>query len=243
MILRRLTEHVKAQNWFAVALDFAIVVLGVFVATQVSNWNSTRIERTQEKQYLQRLLAEVTALIDEQEEDRAETMEVAGYLTEVTAWFSQPDSPAPAAVSPQCVAIVSSHIYAGDITLPATISELISTGRILLVRDEALRLKIVRFAQSMDAHEQLRRDIQIDRMVLSRRYPDMIRRSSAGWEETTCDFPAMAQSQAFVNDYIDNASRFEGYAKRVIQVQQDQRIALKQALEQALGLSSEGSAP
>ena len=29
MILRRITEHVKAQNWFAVAIDFVIVVVGV----------------------------------------------------------------------------------------------------------------------------------------------------------------------------------------------------------------------
>jgi len=28
MILRRVIEHVKAQNWFAVALDFVIVVVG-----------------------------------------------------------------------------------------------------------------------------------------------------------------------------------------------------------------------
>ena len=26
MLLRRITEHVKDQNWFAVALDFVIVV-------------------------------------------------------------------------------------------------------------------------------------------------------------------------------------------------------------------------
>ena len=32
MLLRRLSEHVKAQNWFAVVLDFAIVVLGVGLA-------------------------------------------------------------------------------------------------------------------------------------------------------------------------------------------------------------------
>lgn len=39
MILRRLTKHVKEQNWFAVALDFLIVVVGVFLGLQVSNWN------------------------------------------------------------------------------------------------------------------------------------------------------------------------------------------------------------
>jgi hypothetical protein len=45
MILRRITEHVKAQNWFAVAIDFVIVVIGVFIGIQVSNWNEARIER------------------------------------------------------------------------------------------------------------------------------------------------------------------------------------------------------
>jgi len=241
MLLRRVIAHFRKQEWTAIALDFLIVVIGVFVGLQVANWNTGRIERAQEQQYLHRLHAEVTALIDEQEGDRAETMAVAALLNEVTTWFRQPDTSAPGAVSPQCAAITSSHIYAGDITLPATISELISTGRILLVSDEALRLKIVRFAQSMDAHEQLRRDIQIDRMVLSRHYPDLIRRSPFQWDQSTCDFPAMAQSQAFLNDYLDNASRFEGYAKRVIQIQQDQRAELREALEQALGISSESS--
>ena len=39
MILARVIEHVKAQNWTAVALDFFIVVMGVFIGIQVSNWN------------------------------------------------------------------------------------------------------------------------------------------------------------------------------------------------------------
>ncbi len=42
MILRRITEHVKAQNWFAVAIDFVIVVVGILIGIQVSNWNSAR---------------------------------------------------------------------------------------------------------------------------------------------------------------------------------------------------------
>ena len=50
MLLRRITEHVKAQNWFAVALDFLIVVTGVFIGIQVSNWNEARaFDATNEK--------------------------------------------------------------------------------------------------------------------------------------------------------------------------------------------------
>lgn len=45
MILRRVTEHVKAQNWFAVGVDLVIVMVGVFIGIQVANWNEARIER------------------------------------------------------------------------------------------------------------------------------------------------------------------------------------------------------
>lgn len=43
MLLRRVIEHVKAQNWTAVALDFVIVVVGVFISIQVANWNDARL--------------------------------------------------------------------------------------------------------------------------------------------------------------------------------------------------------
>lgn len=39
MIPRRLYGHIRQHNWFAVAIDFLIVVVGVFVGVQVSNWN------------------------------------------------------------------------------------------------------------------------------------------------------------------------------------------------------------
>ena len=39
MLLRRITKHVKDQNWFAVGIDFCIVVIGVFIGIQVANWN------------------------------------------------------------------------------------------------------------------------------------------------------------------------------------------------------------
>lgn len=44
MLLRRITKHVKDQNWFAVGLDFCIVVIGVFIGLQVANWNEVRSE-------------------------------------------------------------------------------------------------------------------------------------------------------------------------------------------------------
>lgn len=62
MLLRRITEHVRTQNWTAVALDFFIVVMGVFIGIQVSNWNESLKQRDREQQYLERLDAEMDTI-------------------------------------------------------------------------------------------------------------------------------------------------------------------------------------
>lgn len=66
MRLRRIIAHLKEQNWTAVVLDFVIVVLGVFVGLQVSNWNEARHDAVRGKEYLERihsdLMADVSAL-------------------------------------------------------------------------------------------------------------------------------------------------------------------------------------
>lgn len=45
MLLRSISQHVKDQNWFAVGIDFVIVVIGVFIGIQVANWNEARAEK------------------------------------------------------------------------------------------------------------------------------------------------------------------------------------------------------
>lgn len=45
MILRRITQHIKNENWFAVTLDFIIVVIGVAVAMMGQEWLSERSQR------------------------------------------------------------------------------------------------------------------------------------------------------------------------------------------------------
>ena len=59
MVVRRVREHVAAHNWFAVLVDVGIVVLGVFLGTQVSNWNDERIQQRKAADYRTRLIAEL----------------------------------------------------------------------------------------------------------------------------------------------------------------------------------------
>ena len=59
MILRRLTENLRTQNWTAIAIEFVIVVIGVFVGTQVSNWNQGRLEKQATSKMLDQLRPEI----------------------------------------------------------------------------------------------------------------------------------------------------------------------------------------
>jgi len=46
MRLRSLTKHIREQNWFAVALDFFIVVVGILIAFQITNWSEARSDNS-----------------------------------------------------------------------------------------------------------------------------------------------------------------------------------------------------
>lgn len=52
MILHSVTEALRRQNWAAIAIELVIVVIGVFVGTQVSNWNQARVEKAATKRML-----------------------------------------------------------------------------------------------------------------------------------------------------------------------------------------------
>jgi len=55
MILARISRAIREQNWFAVALEFVIVIAGVVVGFQVTAWNAARVDHEREAQYIERL--------------------------------------------------------------------------------------------------------------------------------------------------------------------------------------------
>ena len=46
MILQRFSKHLSEQNWFAVVLEVLVVITGIFLGMQTTEWNelqSTKI--------------------------------------------------------------------------------------------------------------------------------------------------------------------------------------------------------
>ena len=61
MILRRIAHHVKQQQWTAVLIELVIVILGVFLGFQVSDWANERANRSAETRHLEEIAEDLRA--------------------------------------------------------------------------------------------------------------------------------------------------------------------------------------
>ena len=59
MLFRHIADHVRAQNWTAIAIDFVIVVIGVFMGLQTQEWSREHEDRKRELQIVGDLLADL----------------------------------------------------------------------------------------------------------------------------------------------------------------------------------------
>ena len=59
MIIARLASAIRHQNWSQIITEILIVVIGIFLGLQVTQWNEGRAERVEENRYLIRLHSEV----------------------------------------------------------------------------------------------------------------------------------------------------------------------------------------
>ena len=65
MLLRKISENLKTQNWTATCLDLAIVVLGIFLGLQATQWYEGRQELRLEGSILERLGEDFEAIAEE----------------------------------------------------------------------------------------------------------------------------------------------------------------------------------
>lgn len=61
MILRRIAHAVKQQQWTAVLIELVIVILGVFLGFQVSDWANERASRSAEVRHLEEIAEDLRA--------------------------------------------------------------------------------------------------------------------------------------------------------------------------------------
>jgi len=167
LLLRRISIHVKDQNWFAVFIDFCIVVIGVFIGIQVANWNEARGEERRAELLKERLVAEFANI----------EAYIANNIRKVEGWQTVSER-------------VSRKILTGDLTEPgneklnevtgwiqppgtsATYNEIVSQGDTDLLTSPTLRSSLIDYKilaeRHLDANLVLVESIQKDMDLIHR---------------------------------------------------------------------------
>ncbi len=150
MILRRVTKHVKDQNWFAVSIDFFIVVIGVFIGIQVANWNDGRASKLDYLEALDRAEVEISeniAFIDQEEKAIGNSLSIARTGLDTLLSCSE-DSDAVQKINAGIVAIRGTRSVQ---TRAAAIIELTTNSALLSEQSDRVRARFaeLRFYQEL----------------------------------------------------------------------------------------------
>ena len=144
MHVRRIIDRVRIHDWFGVVVEFSVVVLGILIAFQVTEWNGERQERARERHYLARIAAEfdgnVAAI-----EHAIELAKKRGALVDLMVRVV--DDPAPVAAEPGRflhAVEVGGYTFKPPIG-SQTFDEIKAAGDLRVLRDERLRVDLMRF--------------------------------------------------------------------------------------------------
>lgn len=136
MILRRLSQSLKEQNWTAIWIEFVLLVAGVFLGMQVQDWNSDRQDRARAVILSERLRQDL-------EYERWNYQYVKQYYAEVLANAGRAvDALSGDAPMTDEQFLISAYRATQFVYFPrrqSTYEELIATGSIKLIADQQLR--------------------------------------------------------------------------------------------------------
>ena len=142
LFFARLAAAVRRQDWFVVALEVAIVVLGVVIGFQVTAWGQARSDRAKEQVYLRQLvsdLRETEQRIDDVDERLRPATRAAALLARA---FNEATPP----VRDSLVWWVGQSARIGAVQpVTGTAEALVVTGDLGLIRNDSLQAALTAY--------------------------------------------------------------------------------------------------
>ena len=142
MLLRRFAKHFRDQDWLAVSLDFVVVVAGIYVALQASDWNEGRKARVAEARYLRQLhedFGTARGYLDLRVDHEEQVVE---GLTDVLEALERGSVPAEKRESFE-LGLARRFLSSSAFSFTGAISQLQSSGRLADIGDIELRNRLV----------------------------------------------------------------------------------------------------
>lgn len=151
MSLRRVLDHAREGRWVFVALDFFIVVFGVFLGLQLQEWGDARADRRRGVDFEQRLLADLAVELETYEREHRYYTAVHDYAREALALYQSEEG---AYTGDFVIAAYNATQFTYTLPQRTTFDEMVSTGSLNLLRDRSLSDTAVSFYQ-LDARERI----------------------------------------------------------------------------------------
>ncbi|MBS0193045.1 MAG: hypothetical protein JSR34_02240 [Proteobacteria bacterium] len=173
MILRRLTAKFKKQDWFAVAIEIVVVILGVFIGIEVANWNTALKQHDAASTYVTRIREDLAENIADLESRKAYYQQVKAHAMAALAAFDHPTE----SRDPQFLldAYQASQIIARTVGRN-TYDEILSVGAINSFSDVAVRKQLAYYYLNLRNYEGLLSYIPPYRESLRRHMPYAVQR-------------------------------------------------------------------
>ncbi len=219
MLFRRTLDHLKERSWGAAAFEFVLVVVGIFLALQVDNWNEERKDRIDERRFMQRLHGDVMRAEELTNRVRERRLSVLGSLNAAANVLFGRNERA-ALDDAECRSIGVSSFFSVSVSPLPSLAELSGTGRMGIIRDAELRTALVGLQQVQDALEVLIPVQTSTTVFLTAKYPTLIEVESYVEQDSgevrlryECDTSAMRANRAFLNDLATNADTFDVFVR------------------------------
>ncbi len=219
MILRRLAEGIRQQDWFTVVVEVLIVVVGIFLGLQVDDWNNARKDRIDEQEFITRLHGDLLLAEDLSSRVRNRRLgRLESMITAADVLFAR--SERDVLSDEECIAVTGTHYFNINVPELPSLSELAATGRMSIIRDTELRSALVELQQNRSALSMLIALQSARAIDLPEKYVELIRLEAKYTAEDDeihsnpkCDLAGMRANRAFLNDYSQNSDRYDAYVK------------------------------
>ena len=132
--------------------EFLVVVLGVVVALGVDEWRETLTERAEESLYYERLAEDLAADIANWEQLVLLLTPKDEALAGIQQWMLEPSPPDQHRLQELAQDLAMGAVYSGSVPPPrrSTYEELLSTGKIAVIRDPRLRAALIDYHFAFD---------------------------------------------------------------------------------------------
>lgn len=141
MTTRRLFARLREHDWTAALIELAIVVLGILIALQVSNWNQERVDRARADRYYARLHADLAVDLATVAETIRFWAEVTKFGTQAIAWSEHGTLVQGSNWKTLLAYFQASQIHPFELA-DTTFVEMRSSGDLALIADEDLRKRL-----------------------------------------------------------------------------------------------------